>query len=85
MAEMMKSALNVLPEIFNQSMALNVLLFAVILAVVSLFIWKFYRSTSKMNLIELNLSKYNQSEHPLAGKFFALILYLLEYIIIMPL
>ena len=70
---------------YSDSVAFNVLFFAILLAIVSLFIWNFYKSISKRNLIELNLSKYNTSEHPLASKFFATILYFLEYIVIMPL
>jgi len=70
---------------YNGSLALNVLLLAVILAVVSLFIWKFYRAVSKRNLISLDLSQYNHSAHPLLNKVLAAALYLLEYIVIMPL
>jgi predicted membrane channel-forming protein YqfA (hemolysin III family) len=69
---------------FNSSQALNVFLFALFLAAVSLFIFEFYKSTSKKNLISLNLSKYNKSEHPLMSKIAAIWLYLLEYAIIMP-
>jgi len=68
----------------SSSVAVNVLLFAFILALVSFFIWKFYNSTSKRNLIELDLKKYNYSEHPISSKAFAIVLYLLEYVIIMP-
>ena len=59
------------------SLAVQVLIFSIVLAVVSLFIWEFYKSTSKRNLIKLNLSKYNVSEHPLTSKFLATLLYLL--------
>jgi len=67
------------------SLAVQVLIFSIVLAVVSLFIWEFYKSTSKRNLIKLNLNKYNVSDHPLTSKFLATLLYLLEYMIIMPL
>ncbi|MFH1425506.1 MAG: hypothetical protein ABIG28_02130 [archaeon] len=66
------------------ALALTVLLFAIALVIVAIFIWNFYRSTSKRNLIDLNLRKYNHSEHPLMYKVFATVLYLLEYIVIMP-
>jgi len=71
-------------SILNSSLVLSVLVFSVVLGVVSLFIWQFYKSTSKKNLLELNLRKYNKSEHPLTNKFFAIVLYLLEYIVITP-
>lgn len=72
-------------SLYGDSLTMNVLIFSILLAVASFFIWNFYKSISKRNLIELNLSEYNTSEHPLASKFFAIILYLLEYLVIMPL
>ena len=36
---------------------INLILVAIIIAVVSIFIWKFYRSLSQRNLIPLNLRK----------------------------
>lgn len=69
---------------FDSNLALKVLLLSIVLAVVALFIWKFYRSTSKRNLIELNLRQYNWSDHPLMNKMSEIFLYLVEYIIIMP-
>ena len=62
----------------------KVLFWAVTIAVISIFIWRFYKSTSKRNIIELNLKKYNYSNHPVLRKFFASLLYLVEYIIITP-
>ena len=60
------------------------MLFVFLLSLVSLFVYKFYKSTSKKNIIELNLKKYNYSSHPVSSKIFATLLYLLEYAIIMP-
>jgi hypothetical protein len=62
----------------------NVLVFGVLIAIVAVFIWYFYKTLSQKNLIKLNLRQYNRSEHPVFSKLFAIILYLLEYIIIMP-
>jgi len=70
---------------FNDGLALNVLVLSIVLAVVSLFIWEFYKSTSKRNLIHLNLKQYNTSEHPIFNKLFAILFYFIEYILIMPL
>jgi len=69
----------------NTNLAFNVLFLALVLVVASLFIWQFYRSTSRRNLIELDLKRYNNVSHPLEGKLFAVFLYFVEYIIIMPL
>lgn len=61
-------------------------LFIVILVVVySIFIWKFYKSISRKNLFELDLNQYNKSERPFLAKSLAVVFYILEYIIIMPL
>jgi len=69
---------------FNRELAVSVLVLSATLAVASLFIFKFYKSLSKRNLISLNLYKYNTSDHPIAGKLFAMLFYLLEYILLIP-
>tara|TARA_Y100000310_G_C20703671_1_gene832481 strand:- start:15273 stop:15941 length:669 start_codon:yes stop_codon:yes gene_type:complete len=78
---------NKLLDSFSPGMgdAVSVFLFAIAIAVVALFIWYFYNSLSKRNLIALNLRQFNRSEHPAVNKILAIALYLLEYIIIMPL
>lgn len=63
---------------------LNVIFLAAILIIVSFFIWNFYNSTSKRDVIALNLREYNPYEHHLSKKFLAIFLYLLENIVIMP-
>ena len=73
-----------LSEMFNQGIALNALGWILGLSIISILVWFFYRSISKMNLIELNLKKYNYSEHPIGKKFVAIGLYFLEYIIVIP-
>jgi len=69
----------------GESSVISVFFLSIVVALVSMFIWKFYRSLSRRNLININLSKYNKYKHPVASKFFATLLYLIEYIIIMPL
>tara|TARA_Y100000034_G_C6899925_1_gene415801 strand:- start:2491 stop:3204 length:714 start_codon:yes stop_codon:yes gene_type:complete len=64
--------------------AFNVFLMALIIAIVAWFIWKFYNTTSKRNIIQLNLRKYNTSSHPVSSKLMALVLYFVEFLIIMP-
>lgn len=70
--------------VLNLDLVLKVVTLIIILAAVSLFIWEFYKSISRRNLIKLNLSEYNKSEHPVSEKFFAVVLYLIEYVIVMP-
>ncbi|MBU4086100.1 MAG: hypothetical protein KKB21_00830, partial [Nanoarchaeota archaeon] len=48
------------------------------------FIWKFYRFLAKRDIFELDLSQYNQSEFPGLKRFFGVLFFLLEYIIILP-
>ncbi|PIN89475.1 hypothetical protein COU60_03710 [Candidatus Pacearchaeota archaeon CG10_big_fil_rev_8_21_14_0_10_34_76] len=62
----------------------NLLIFSIIISLYAIFTWKFYRSLSKKDLLKLDLRRYNTSSHPFLKKFFASILYLLEYIIILP-
>ncbi len=59
-------------------------LLALLILIYSIFIWKFYRWVSTKNLLELNLNKYNTSQHPALSKLLAVCFYLLEYIIILP-
>lgn len=57
---------------------------AIIIAVYSLFIWFFYRSLAKRDVLKLNLAKYNTSKHSGWAKFFAILLYIIEFIIVAP-
>jgi len=68
----------------NYLLAINLLIFSIIIALVSLFIWYFYRTLSQKNIISLNLNRYNTSEHPTLNKVYTVGLYFLEYIIILP-
>ena len=63
---------------------INVFIFTLLISFYSIFTWKFYRFLSKKDLIELNLSQYNRTLHPILNKFFAVILYIIEYIVILP-
>jgi small-conductance mechanosensitive channel len=54
------------------------------IVVYSIFVWKFYRFLAKRDLLELNLRKYNKVEHPTLNKVFAIVLFIIEYIIILP-
>ncbi len=63
---------------------INVFVVAIAISLLALFIWYFYKTLSERNIIGLNLNQYNKTEHPGVNKFLAIILYVLEYIVIMP-
>ena len=65
--------------------AVNMLLLALVIIVVALFVWSFYNALSKRDIIGLNLKQYNRSAHPAMSKFVAIVLYFVEYILVMPL
>ncbi len=61
-----------------------ILLYTFFIVGYSLFIWKFYRFLSARDVLWLNLGQYNYSTHPILEKIFATILYIVEYMIILP-
>jgi len=58
--------------------------FTIFIAIYAIFVWKFYRFLAKRDILELNLSQYNRSEHAFWSKFIAGFLFFIEYIIIVP-
>ncbi len=58
--------------------------YTLLIVIYGIFIWKFYRFLARRNIIDFNLRQYNRTEHPLLNKLIASVLFLLEYIIIMP-
>ncbi|MBI2124305.1 hypothetical protein HYT92_00795 [Candidatus Pacearchaeota archaeon] len=66
------------------SILINLFLFTLLIVIYAVFIWKFYRFLATKDIIKLDLAKYNKSTHPALRKFFASVLYLIEYIIISP-
>ncbi|MBR9704424.1 hypothetical protein GOV12_03370 [Candidatus Pacearchaeota archaeon] len=61
-----------------------VLIHVVVIVIYALFVFKFYKFLGAREVIKLNLKKYNLSVHPGVSKFFAIILYTLEYLVILP-
>ena len=59
-------------------------IYTVLITIYAIFIWKFYRFLARRDIIKLNLSKYNPTEHPVWNKVLASVLFFLEYIVIMP-
>ncbi len=60
------------------------ILFMAGIIVYAIFIFKFYRFVAKRDILKLNLKQYSTSDHPTLQKTIAFILYVVEYIIIMP-
>jgi len=63
---------------------LNLIILILLIAVYSFFVWKFYKSISKKDIINLGLNKYNNASNPLSTRLLAGLFYFLEYIIILP-
>ena len=73
-------------NLFTGEINLTIILifFTAVIVLYSVFVFYFYRFLAKKNIIELNLNQYNQYASPTIVKFFAVIFYLIEYIIILP-
>jgi hypothetical protein len=78
-----RGLLSVIPPFYQNFINLFFLALLVMLYVV--FIWKFHIFISHRNILKLDLNRYNRAEHPINAKITAAGLYLLEYIIIIPL
>src|SRR3990172_9578062 len=74
--------LSVLPPFFQSFF--NLFFLALLVVIYAVFIWKFHRFIGTRNIFNLNLSKYNTADHPTVAKIVAGALYLLEYIILLP-
>ena len=76
------SFINSLPESYQ--LIFNIFVYVILIALYSIFVFEFYRFLARKNIIRLNLSKYNTSDHPFLKKFLAALFFLLEYLIILP-
>ena len=75
---------------FSTSEAIEILkplvLFIIALVAYSIFIFKIYRLVAAKDIFELNLRKYkHHAKFDWLKEFFAIILYILEYLVIFPL
>lgn len=68
----------------NSNLIPTLIFFTLIIVGYSIFVYYFYRYLAKKNLIELNFEQYNQYDNSALVKFFAVIFYIAEYIIILP-
>ena len=62
----------------------TLLFFTAVITIYGIFVFYFYKNLSKKNIVDLNLNQYNHTEHPVLGKLFAIVFYVLEYLIILP-
>jgi len=74
--------INLVPE--NYRILIILLIYTILIAIYAFFIWKFYKFLASKEIIQLSLNQYNHSQHPLLEKFFAVILYTVEYLVILP-
>ncbi len=77
-----QNIINSIPE--NQKILFSLIFYTVLIFAYSVFIWKFYRFLASRDIIQLNLSQYNYSKHPVLEKITAIGLYTLEYLVILP-
>lgn len=62
----------------------KLVIFAVMIAVYGIFVFLFYRFLAKRDILRINFRKYNVFEHAGAVKFFAAVLYIVQFAIIIP-
>jgi hypothetical protein len=60
-------------------------LFVIGVAAYALFIFKFYRFIAKRDILSLNLAQYASSQYPALERLVHTFLFILEYVIVMPL
>lgn len=72
----------IIPE--NYKIYYTFAVFTLFLTLYVLFIWNFYKLLSKRDILELNLAQYNKYDDAVIKKILAFLLFVLEYIIILP-
>ena len=82
--EISRGYISLMGDLGKVGQFLNILLLVVIVVLYSVFIWKLYRFISRKDFLQLDLNKYNTSDHAVYTHLIAGSLYLLEYIIISP-
>lgn len=75
-----------LTELFTgeANLILTLAFFTSVIVVYSIFAFYFYKFLAKKNLIEFDLGQYNKYSNPVIVKIFAIIFYVIEYIILLP-
>jgi len=62
----------------------SLLFYTFFIVIYAVFIWKFYRFLASREILQLNLKQYNSTSYPGLEKILAIILYTIEYIVILP-
>ncbi|MBT3691464.1 hypothetical protein HOD75_04080 [archaeon] len=81
-ANYFQSMVDSIPAEYKTLVTLSV--YTIFIVIYALFIYKFYKFLANKEIIVLNLKQYNYSNFPVLEKFFAVSLYTLEYLIILP-
>lgn len=68
----------------ENNLTYTLLFFTSIIIIYSIFVFYFYRFLARKNILELNLNQYNKYESPGMMKFFAIVFYILEHLIFLP-
>ena len=77
-----QNIVNSIPE--DQKIFVSLVIYTFLISIYSIFIWKFYTFLASREIIQLNLKQYNYSNHRILEKVYAIILFTLEYLIILP-
>lgn len=68
----------------EQKILFVLFLYTFLIVAYSVFIWKFYKFLACREIIQLNLRQYNISKHPSLEKLLVVVLYTIEYLVILP-
>ncbi len=68
----------------QSSIILTLIFFTAVIIIYSIFVFYFYRFLAKKDILGLDLSQYAQYSNPSLVKFFAVVFYVIEYLMIMP-
>lgn len=74
--------LSLLPEFWKSFF--NLFFLAFLIFAYAAFIWRLHRFISHKNIFDLNFNKYSKTEHPILEKLSTIGLYIVEYLIAMP-
>jgi len=77
-----QNVLNGIPAEYQ--LLFSLLLYTIFIVLYAVFIWKFYKFLASKEIIQLNLKQYNYSNYPGLEKIGAIVLYTLEYLVILP-
>ena len=83
LADAYSGFLSILPPFFQSFF--NLFFLALLIFIYGIFVWGLHKFVSHKNIFNFDLNKYNKAKHPVLIKAIATMLYVLEYMIILPL